>query len=231
MTLLNWFMDPDQVLLLSDTLSLQASDKRPKSFMTKVFTTPHIGALITGTGSIEVVTRFYLHVISGMIVEDVVQLSNFAPESLRAIWQDVADQMPAGATTTVYTFGLTDEGFVGFAYRSTSNFEAEEIQHGTAAKPAPEIAKLGAIYSLQDFVALAREQQADDRALPRLDRVGIGGDLWMYRMTKSESGMFSLKVEHLEQLAHYDDDHSVMLARLPQNEGHPDSTAILQLDP
>lgn len=230
-TLLNWELAPDHVLLLSDTLVLSSDDKRPRSFMTKIFTAPHIGALITGTGISELVTRFYLHVVSGMVVDDVVHLSEFAPESLRTIWEKLADQMPEGATATIYTFGLSEDGFAGFAYRSTSDFEAEELQYSMAAKPAPDMAKLAAVDSFEDFLTLARGQQEDDRARPRMDRVGIGGDLWMYLMTKSEGGAISLKVDRVERLAHFDADHKTMLARLPQNEGHPYSMAILQLDP
>ena len=231
MTLLNWEMTPEYVLLLSDTLSLSAEDKHPQSFMTKIFTAPHIGALITGTGIGEIITRFYLHVVSGMIVDDVVHLSEFAPESLRMIWEEVSDRMPDGATATIYTYGLTEEGFVGFAYRSTADFEAEELQHGLAAKPAPELSRLAEVDGFDGFVTLAREQQANDRALPRVDRVGIGGDLWMYLMTKGEGGGLSLRVDRVERLNHYDADHNVMLARLPENEDHPDTMAILQLDP
>ena len=79
MTLLNWEMTPHHVVILSDTLCLSGEDKRPRSFMTKVYPAPHMGAVITGTGISKVVTDFYVRAVAEMIVNDVVHLSEFAP--------------------------------------------------------------------------------------------------------------------------------------------------------
>lgn len=232
MTLLNWEMTPDHVVILSDTLSLSGDNKRPRNFMTKVYPAPHLGAVITGTGISKVVTDFYVRAVAEMIVNDVVQLSEFAPDVLRSIWLELGNLLPPDGTATIYTFGLSlDDGeFAGFAYRSTSDFEAEQLQHGIGVKPAPESGVIGEINGLADFVKLAFSQQEADRKLPRLKRVGIGGELWLYTLLKDENCSLVLRVESLGDMAHAADDHEVMLAQLPQNAGHPLSLIALGRD-
>lgn len=233
MTLLNWQMFPEHVAILSDTLSLSGDEKRPRTFMTKVYPVPHLGGVITGTGIGQLVTSFYMQVVAEMIVDDTEHLVEFAPEVLRSMWAEFGDKLPDGATTTIYTFGLSKESgeFIGFAYRSTNDFEAEELQHGTAAKPAPSMEELQAVEDLAGLGKLALKQQADDRALPRRKRVGIGGEMWLYLLTKSESGAVSFQIQHVTDFPHFAEDHDVMLAQLPQNKDHPLSTLVLARDP
>ena len=233
MTLLNWEMAPDHVVILSDTLSLSSDSKRPRNFMTKVYPAPHLGAVITGTGIGKVVTDFYVRAVTEMIVNDVVHLSELAPDTLRSIWSELDNILPAGATATIYTFGISrDDGeFTGFAYRSTSDFQAEQLKHGIGVKPAPQSGVVGEVSDLSDFVKLAFSQQEADRELPRPKRVGIGGELWMYTMLKAENGSLNLRIESLGNMAHAVEDHEVMLAQLPQNVGHPLSLIALSRDP
>ncbi len=233
MTLLNWELTPEDVVILSDTLALSGDQKRPRGFMTKVFPALHLNALITGTGLIDVVTQFYLRVVRSTIADDVVHLAEYAPKVLQGIWAELADQLPPDATTTIYVFGIAkDTGeFVGHAYRSTNYFEAEAMIHARAAKPAPSMAQLEAVENLADFVKLALHQQADDRVLPRMSRVGIGGDLWAYFLGKDEEGAMTMSIHRVLRMPHYEQDHELMLATLPENEGHPRSLAALALDP
>ncbi|MBS0220374.1 MAG: hypothetical protein JSR91_06490 [Proteobacteria bacterium] len=232
MTLLNWEMTAEQVILFTDTLSLDGQDRRARSFTTKVFPAPHIGAVIAGTGVAQIVTRFYLNIVD-LVVNDVVHLSKFAPAMLKQDWEQTKSQLPDGATTTVYTFGLSakDGTFTGYAYRSTADFAAECLHHGRVMKPPTTIEDLQAIDSLPAFVAISKKQQAQDRELPRVKRVGIGGDLWLYFLRKSESGALSLQVERMERMPHYNQDRKIMLAKLPENASHPHALAALASDP
>lgn len=214
MSLLNWEMTSDHVILYSDTLSLSGDSKRPRNFMTKVYPAPHFGAVITGTGISEVVTGFYVSVITGMIVDDVVHLSQLAPEMLRSIWSELGDMLPVDASTTIYTFGfaLEDGEFTGFAYRSTSDFQAEQLPHGVGVKPAPKSGVHHEINSLADFLELAISQQQADRELPPTKRVGIGGELWMYTMSKAGNGSLALRIDSLGELPHAVNDFDEMFA-------------------
>lgn len=234
MTLLNWEMTPDYVLILSDTLSLDWDDRRARSFTTKVYPVPHIGGVLTGTGLAPVVTQFFLDVNGNMVVTDVVHLAQFAPERLQQLWNEYKTRgLSEEATVTIYTFGLAEEGgqFTGYAYRSTNGFQAEKLQPGKAMKPGTNTSMedLQTVDGLESFVALTRKQQAQDRDTPREKRVGIGGDLWMYLLGKSEQGKLTTRIERLERMEHYESDCDIMLAKL--NPGHPRSQMILARDP
>lgn len=233
MTVLNWEFKPDQVALLSDTLSLDGEDRRARGFTTKIYPAPHIGAVIAGTGVAPIVTRFYMSVVGDVFVNDVVHLSEFAPAMLRESWHEIASKLWNGATVTIYTFGLSeaDGEFAGYAYRSANDFAAEPLPYGLAMKPGTFPEDLQAVSSMSDFVKLTRKQQAHDRATPRMERVGIGGDLWMYLLRKSADGTLSLQVDRIERMRHYDQDREMSLAKLSQNSNHPMRAAVLARDP
>lgn len=233
MTLLNWEMTPDGLLILSDTLVLAGEERRPRNFMTKVYPVSHLNAVVAGTGIGSMVTSFFVHVASEMLVNDVVHVTEFAPTSLRSMWEQLSDQLLETATTTLYMFGIAAETgqFAGFAYRSTNDFAAEPLSYGMAFKPAPTNGEFPTIESLSDFAKYALVQQADDRALPRKQRIGIGGHLWMYSFEKDNDGALMTRVQRLIRLPHYGEDHELMLALLPENEGHPYSELILAQDP
>ncbi len=228
MTLLNWELSPDSVVILSDTLSLGSENKLPRNFMTKIYPVPHLGGVITGTGISTVVEQFFLAANGSTVAKDFEHLSEFARDILRAIWTEIEEQLPANATTTIYTYGLTHAGkFGGFAYRSTSDFCVEVLPHGMAAKPAPNLEVLAGVKSLSDLAKLSLQQQADDRALPRAERVGIGGDLWLYTLGRAEDGSLTMSTNRLARMLHYDSDWELMLAQLPANEGQPHAAMLV----
>ncbi len=233
MTLLNWELKPDQVLIFSDTLCLDGEDHRARGFVTKVYPAAHIGAVITGTGSVEVVTQFFIRALN-CVANDLVHLSEYAPGILREIWKEYQDLFPGGSTTTtIYTFGLSkvDGRFTGFAYRSTADFEAEQLPTGMAIKPATALEEAKVADSLEALIGVARKQQEHDRGLPRMERVGIGGELWLYILEKSKSGAASIHIHCIEQMKHYDKDREISLAKLPANAQHPRAADALASDP
>lgn len=229
MTLLNWEMAPDRVLIFSDTLSLTGDDHLPRSFMTKVHPVPHLNGVVTGTGIGAITMGFVRHVIEDMVTQSVAQLSTFAPDIIRGLWDDLAPEIPSGATATIYLFGLGPEGdFVGYAFRSTNDFVAEPLPYARAAKPPPaDLSKVMAVETLEDWIQVAHVQQAEDRALPRAKRVGIGGDLWIYLLSRLDDGTLALGVQRACRLPHFDADLDLMLAQLPANVFDPHSQALL----
>jgi hypothetical protein len=231
MTILNWQVSPEDVMIFSDTLCLYGEDKYPRNFITKIFPAPHLGTIIAGTGSAELLADFYFHTVGSMVLDDVVHLTEFAPELLRSLWSAKASHKAVG-TSTLYTFGLAKEdgNFKSYAYRSTENFDTELIPYGVGVKPALQSVQLKPIEEFEGFIELARQQQEVDRMLPRVERVGIGGDLWYYFMSKGERGAVRIECQRLLRLEHYDQDHEMMLVKLPQNQGTLRSTLILAQD-
>jgi len=228
MTLLNWELAPDQVVIFSDTLSLQGHTKLPRSFMTKIYPVPHLNGIVTGTGIGQIVTSLFVALNDSMVVIDTVHLTKFAPAFLRDLWEQYEDELPDGATTTIYTFGLNDDGqFVGFAYRSTNDFTAEPLPYARGLKPAPTKEQMAGIETLGQLGGLAFQQQSDDRTRPRVERIGIGGDLWLYVLSKSEDGSLGLTISRAARLPHFEADYELMLAQLSSNAGNEVLAALL----
>lgn len=230
MTLLNWELTPTSVTLISDTLALDGFDKRPIAMKTKVMVLPHLAGLIAGTGYTALVGTFWSRVCDSMVLRDIEHLDEFATDVLTEIWASVADRLPQG-TTTIYTFGVNSDGEVtGYAYRSANGWESEALPYAYGIKPALELPADFEVDGVGGLLALAKSQQEQDRARPRMERVGIGGDLWIYRLSTGENGPI-ISMIRAERMDHFENDWEIVLSKLPQNEDHPYSRMILAKDP
>ena len=145
MTALNWELAPEHVIIMCDSLQLSGDDHRPLSMTTKVYPLPHLGLCIAGTGVQPVAERFWAHVNSRLICRNITHLNEFAPVILKEIWDDLLSECDgtssalSGLTGTVYCYGWSVDkaSFVGYVYRSTSNYTSESMSYGIAVKPAP----------------------------------------------------------------------------------------------
>ena len=82
-------------------------------------------------------------------------------------------------TATIYQFGYSNSArhYVGYAYRSTCNFQSELLRHGLGVKPQVAVPCTDDIRFPEFLVALVKQQQEQDRALPIGQQVGIGGEI------------------------------------------------------
>ena len=239
MTALNWDLEPEYVLILSDSLAISGEDHRPCFMTTKVFSLPHVGLCIAGTGAQPLAERFWAHANSKCIFEDIAHLNNYAPTILCAIWEemlshpDYADVEADEITGTVYCYGWSEEKevFVGFAYRSINDFVSEEMHYGTALKPPPNSGEVPEINGLTDFLSVLIEQKREDRERPRMERVGIGGDVIMTLMSRTDDGFTVIEQRPFFRFEDFDLDWDAILARLPENDGHPRAIYALARDP
>lgn len=214
MTLLDWQLTQDSVLVWSDTLCLSSDTLLPRSFVTKVFPVPHIRGVIAGTGHASIITQFYLRVADSATVLDVAKLAQFAPHILRDIWSNEEHMRPTRATSTIYTFGFStfDECFIGIAYRSGDNFEPEMLQYGFYAKPP--LSDIEPPQNIDDLMRIALNQQSKDRFEPRDNRVGIGGELWQYALGIGIDHNFELNIKMLMQMPHFNEDLASITSQL-----------------
>ncbi|MDC7675140.1 hypothetical protein [Asticcacaulis machinosus] len=232
MTLINWEMSEQSLAIFSDTLVLNADDMRPRNFMTKIFVLPHLNGLITGIGLAPLISDFFISAKEHIVARDIVHLAEYAPERLRGIWSDYEAKLHPDATSTIYTFGFDKEaGRVrGFAYRSTSNFESEELGYGMALKPAPaDASAFEGIADIQSFVEYCLHQQRIERERPRMERVGIGGELWLYTIAV-DGGRPIFGQQLICPFDHFEDDWEALLAQLPANQGSILSQLVLARD-
>jgi hypothetical protein len=136
MTALNFILDPNCVIIFMDTLSLRVN-KEPFKYVSKIFPLPHLRGVLCGTGSLNTIWDWHVF-IQGQVIGNIMDIPNkMAPSQLKRIHSKY--DMNGTNDVTIYHFGFNpreDEGRIkGFAFRSTKNFEPEELVDGFSIKP------------------------------------------------------------------------------------------------
>ena len=177
MTALVFALQPDQVCLAMDTLVVGADDKLPLSFQRKFLSLPDADILIAGTGLANLISGWFDHVSSSLRVVDIDDLDKITPQVVKAS-VDAAGGL-GDITTTLYHFGYsrTEGRYVGYAYRSTSNFQSERLQYALGLKPQVPVAPTDNIQFPGFLIDIVVQQQRYDRSLPADQQVGIGGEI------------------------------------------------------
>jgi hypothetical protein len=127
--------------------------------VSKATVVPHLGAVIAFTGALQVGNRWVETVTTSMVCRDFDMLDRLTPDPLRKIERKVADEFgPVTGTSTVYHFGYSDslEQYVGFAYRSTSDYNSERLlDRSFGVKPHPRKLPSSAPATSEEVVVLA----------------------------------------------------------------------------
>jgi hypothetical protein len=182
MTVINFALLEDGVYVVADTLA--TTDRyEPGFFTSKVHPVPHLNGLICGTGSLGFILDWSRHVLGGMLALDIGHLDEFTPNSLRDLHAARPEAERLAMTSTIYHLGFDDseDRFVGYAYRSTDNFDSERLEYGTRLKPGYSGQRHLTAFP-DDFVEACREQRLEQDALPLQDRVFIGGHIVAYML-------------------------------------------------
>lgn len=196
MTVLNFLLLDEIVFILSDTLLSDADKVQPLLFTSKVHPVPHWQGLITGTGSSPFILDWFTTAVGSLLARDLVHVDQYAPSLLRSLFPKHTYEPENGReiTSTIYHFGYSPEEkrFVGFAYRSTDNFESERLPYAFGIKPDPkQPLDLAAVTALPaDFIPIAELQKDIEKNRPLTSRVGVGGQLIAYALEviRDESG-------------------------------------------
>ncbi len=167
--------DEKQILVATDTLAV-TTDGEPFSFTSKAIHIPHLRIIIAGTGFGGFSNEWALTVSTRMIVRGILHLNYHTPKGLSVLWKKYTAEysVPEGRTTTVYQFGISEEDdrVVSFAYRSTSDFQSEQLQYGIGVKPECAIPEGDLIEALPLMMEVQRRIQ---EAQPKESRLFIGG--------------------------------------------------------
>ncbi|NML13255.1 hypothetical protein HHL08_24585 [Sphingobium sp. AR-3-1] len=179
---MNFALFPDGVYVLADTL-VTTDQFEPGFFTSKVHPVPHLNGLICGTGNLAFILDWSRHVLGRMLAVDMGHLNDFASDSLRTLYAARPAAERKAMTSTIYHLGFDDQEnqFVGFAYRSTADFESERLEPGIRTKP-PYIGALPLTGFPNDFVEVCRAQRVEQDAIIPAERVFIGGHLTAYMM-------------------------------------------------
>ena len=217
MTVLNFAIT--QVGVFVVMVTLVTCDGEPAFFTSKATPVPHLNGLICGTGFQRFFHLWSLRVLGGIVAFDISHLDQYATESLREVWEELSHGEQQAGTSTIYHFGYDrgDDEFVGFAYRSTNNFESEQLPFGTVTKP-PYHGGLPLLGFPDDFVEVCRAQRAEQDQLGTEDRVYIGGQITAFTMQRNQGrkGAVWYGIETAHEFDDFDDMYVDCLDNLPQ---------------
>ncbi len=111
MSSLIFYTDPDQALVVTDTLAVN-TDGSPLHFTSKAHYLPHLRTIVADTGLDGFSVDWAMSVNNRMAVSGVENLNYHAPRGLRDLWarynRDL--RLPDDVTTTVYHFGISEGG-------------------------------------------------------------------------------------------------------------------------
>jgi hypothetical protein len=181
MSLLMFQLHSRGVNVYTDTLATNAAG-RAAAYTSKCFPVPHMGVLIAFTGVARLGQEWAYTANTSMLSLDIDMLNQHTPEQLRKLWKEITQEHPeiADHTCTVYQFGHSDDqsAHVGFAYRSTADFEPEQLPpDGFSIKPHPSAEIERTPENLGEIIALAETVQSEQNNRPITDRIHIGGVL------------------------------------------------------
>jgi hypothetical protein len=205
MSLLNFMLNKEAIYVVSDTLASYPEDMEPRAFTTKVYTVPHLEGLICGTGIGQFVLEWYGRVVERLVVRDMHNLDDFAPESLCEIWERYRTAVGREMSSTIYHFGYDriEDKFVGWAYRSGNGFASQSLAYGNYFKPDDVGGAELEIKELEDFTRIAEMQKAADRAKPIEGQVGIGGHLISHLMMARKQEREEEEVEIITTISRF----------------------------
>lgn len=176
------------IQVITDTLATNAKG-HPYLLVSKSYIVPHLDMVIGTTGISAIGQEWAGCVFSKILCRNIDMIAEHTPSCLRDIQLSVTNRLNSdGFDSTIYHFGYSDryKQYVRYAFRSTSNYEAELItQPGFAIKPEPQ-GEWDIPETPADVVALAERVRAEQRQRPSPDQIHIGGELIAVTLTNSQ---------------------------------------------
>lgn len=169
----------ESAIVATDTLATRV-DGRPYLLVSKCAVLPHLGSVIAFTGNAAIGQRWAAAVHSNLLCRDFDMLDQHTPDNLRQIAVEVErEHGPVAGSSTIYHFGYstTEKQYVGYAYRSESDFDSEQLSCGFGMKPRPVTIPTDTPATIEEIIALADQIRDEQNTLPPSERLWIGGDL------------------------------------------------------
>jgi hypothetical protein len=174
---------PEGAWIVTDTLATTL-DGEPYLLVSKCFTAPHLELAVAFTGIANLGNEWTQWVQSRVLARDIDMLDVHAPDALRKMHGEL--DLPNEETSTVYHIGFSSSKnvYVGYAYRSTEDFESEEMIPGFRVKPDPPSGTgWEPPETPEEIIGLAEAIRAnEDTKPPEERRIYIGGELVMIQL-------------------------------------------------
>jgi len=144
-----------------------------------------------------------------LVVRDIDHVDRYTPEGLSILAKQCENLNKK--TSTVYHFGFAENRnrYVAYAYRSSNEWQSEEIQYGFGVKPQIDVQFLDIIQLPDTFIDIMKRQRDEDLKLELSKRVGVGGDIHFVQM---KDGNINVSVCH--RFESYEEDYERMCENL-----------------
>lgn len=195
MSALVFLLTAEKVCVAMDSLALYGDTKEPFKYITKLYPLLHLRSLICGTGCMNLIDAWVSFVQPHIVAKDILFLDSIAPQSLNDLHKQL--NLANETSATIYHFGFDDERqrLIGYAYRSKNDYRSEELQDGLGIKPDDGDVVQAALSVVTErgfpdgFVDLISMQRENDRLRPLEGKVGIGGEVHIALLDKSQITM------------------------------------------
>lgn len=226
MTMVNWFLGPDGVAVLTDTVCCSLEYNGPFLLMDKARAVQRMGVIVTGGGDSRFLRQAFAHVSDVSLATDVGSLREELPTVLRMLGQwlhpitlEPAQLSPEGLSyipNKIAAFGWSEphDRFVGFHCRSRDDYAAESIPDGLSCMPPPENPpELDAMtLGPADLLPMAMLQKAEDDARPAGRRYFLGGELLVHEAIRS-NGQVQLRSQRVHRFPEFEEWRQSCLMR------------------
>lgn len=234
MTAVNWWLQPNGILVVSDTLlGYSRNDEpgramRPAAFVQKVFPLSHYDALISGRGDGDLIAAWTSLAATRLLARDFDMLADLAPQLIRDLVDECDERRgcPFDGTTSIFMWGWSPvaDRVVGFAYRSGDGFVQDGMADGVRFAPMVESLRVEVdqAVSARDtnipalLASALRHQHADARKAPDTPQRNIvGGDAMVTSLTVGEDGGIDISCRRLYRFDDHEADYQAAWAALP----------------
>lgn len=213
MSVLNFYLTEDIVILATDTLAVHADTKSPYKFTNKVFPLMNMNSLICGVGNYECIVDWYTFCQKRAVGNGICHLNKVAEMYMKDV---IGTQDTAESATVLYQFGISENDYKmhGYVYQSTNGFLPEKLDAGIGVRPTSAFGESGTVVlpessysSFEDYMfAISLQQKKYDDAQPIQSRVGIGGCVQIHKLT-----MDGLLVTNYKNFDDFDDCYEKIL--------------------
>jgi len=209
MTALNFLIQKNQIYIVMDTLAISGDDKTPYMFKTKFLALPHINTVICGTGNGPFVENWFAMAQHRMVVKDLDNLDFHTTTALLEIKKEYEDLDKNSVTLYHFGYSRDRERYLCYVYRSTNDFESEEILDGFGIKPQIDVNLNGERKLPEKFIEIVKQQRVVDNSSPIASKVGIGGDVIFIHLQNN-----SITILPCYRFDDYNDNFSLMCKKL-----------------
>lgn len=170
---MNWQLQPDRAVIVSDTLITNGATGKPWFLAPKVLVLSHLSAIVAAKGAVAPVHALWVRLMTGGFAADVDELAVLAPGLLQEAYAAERGKLEEDECL-VFLFGWSParRRVVGWAFPFHNGFTAVELADGETM--IPQRAQLP---GSADWPATINLQHALELEIPEGDRDHCGGFL------------------------------------------------------